>query len=241
MAFKTNLQMPTTEITIITNNCGSGVDGSGGSGSAADKDELTNSEKKCTHNETPSAMMLMIKKVRRKSRSSNDSDKADGRKHKKDKKKMARDSRKNLKKQQIPITISNDNSISDAMETEKLQVMNVEGSGESIAEQCEESVIEISEEIQMKCRESSPVKNNNGSTTTVTASAVVRTMSYYKKASVSQFVEEKQRISLSKERRAARTLGIIMGKKISLFICLAIGVRTASPIGDEGLRYSESG
>jgi 5-hydroxytryptamine receptor 1 len=28
---------------------------------------------------------------------------------------------------------------------------------------------------------------------------------------VNQFIEEKQRISLSKERRAARTLGIIMG------------------------------
>ncbi|CAH0559433.1 unnamed protein product [Brassicogethes aeneus] len=32
-----------------------------------------------------------------------------------------------------------------------------------------------------------------------------------KKGFVSQFIEEKQRISLSKERRAARTLGIIMG------------------------------
>lgn len=32
-----------------------------------------------------------------------------------------------------------------------------------------------------------------------------------KKSSVYQFIEEKQKISLSKERRAARTLGIIMG------------------------------
>ncbi|KAF4523757.1 hypothetical protein B566_EDAN010257 [Ephemera danica] len=34
-----------------------------------------------------------------------------------------------------------------------------------------------------------------------------------KKSSVYQFIEERQRISLSKERRAARTLGIIMGYK----------------------------
>jgi octopamine/tyramine receptor len=32
-----------------------------------------------------------------------------------------------------------------------------------------------------------------------------------RKSTVYQFIEEKQRISLSKERRAARTLGIIMG------------------------------
>nr|CAD7454204.1 unnamed protein product [Timema tahoe] len=43
-------------------------------------------------------------------------------------------------------------------------------------------------------------------TTPLAVSATVR-----KPIQVSQFIEEKQRISLSKERRAARTLGIIMG------------------------------
>nr|CAD7589865.1 unnamed protein product [Timema genevievae] len=43
-------------------------------------------------------------------------------------------------------------------------------------------------------------------TTPLAVSATVR-----KPVQVSQFIEEKQRISLSKERRAARTLGIIMG------------------------------
>ncbi|XP_072162636.1 putative tyramine receptor 2 [Bemisia tabaci] len=41
--------------------------------------------------------------------------------------------------------------------------------------------------------------------------AVVSTNNNCRPVQVSQFIEEKQRISLSKERKAARTLGIIMG------------------------------
>lgn len=237
MAFKSTnqLQMPTTEITIITHN----GDGSGGSASAVDKEDLPLNSEKHTKESQSSTMLLMIKRVRRRSSGNKDvNSKADGRKNKRDKKKMTRDSRKNQKKQQCPsMEASNENSISDTAETEKLQVMNVRGdSRESFGEQCDESVIEISEESQMKCKESSPLRianENNGSATattttttskTATASVVVRTMSYYKKANVSQFVEEKQRISLSKERRAARTLGIIMGMSgeihLLLFICL---------------------
>ena len=41
-----------------------------------------------------------------------------------------------------------------------------------------------------------------------------------KSGAVYQFIEEKQKISLSKERRAARTLGIIMGGKMILEIII---------------------
>lgn len=46
---------------------------------------------------------------------------------------------------------------------------------------------------------------------TATASAPLAPASTKKPSGVYQFIEEKQKISLSKERRAARTLGIIMG------------------------------
>lgn len=45
----------------------------------------------------------------------------------------------------------------------------------------------------------------------ISESRVVVIEPHKKTTGVYQFIEEKQRISLSKERRAARTLGIIMG------------------------------
>lgn len=110
------------------------------------------------------------------------------RKKKKDKKKMTKDSVKDLKdkQQSNQIAISDENSVTDVQEHDKQDETN----GKT-------SVIEI-DKSSSKLKES--INNNN-------------IVGHKKSGVVYQFIEEKQKISLSKERRAARTLGIIMGKK----------------------------
>lgn len=118
------------------------------------------------------------------------------RKKKKDKKKMTKDSVKDLKdKQHNQIPVSDENSVTDAHEHDKQD----DGNGKS-------SVIEI-DKSSTKLKESINMNNNN-------------VVGHKKTGVVYQFIEEKQKISLSKERRAARTLGIIMGKRIpSGYVC----------------------
>lgn len=113
------------------------------------------------------------------------------RKKKKDKKKMTKDSIKDLKdKQNTQIPISDENSVTDIQEHDGHKPPN-EGETKS-------SVIEI-DKSNVKIKENPNINNNN--------------IACHKKSGVVyQFIEEKQKISLSKERRAARTLGIIMGE-----------------------------
>lgn len=58
-------------------------------------------------------------------------------------------------------------------------------------------------------------KNNDGSGTAAAAAAANKRKSVRKTGGIHQFIEERQKISLSKERRAARVLGIVMG----VFVC----------------------
>jgi octopamine/tyramine receptor len=161
------------------------------------------------------------------------------RKKKKDKKKMTKDSIKDHKKEKLQkqqqkkaqLTISNENSITDVCENENPLALAETGmNGEKAQQQSspnnndgnnsdlKASVIEIdrnngksNEEaslmnvVKNSCNKSSKNNNNNNN--------INSTCHNNKKTSgaVYQFIEEKQKISLSKERRAARTLGIIMG------------------------------
>ena len=112
------------------------------------------------------------------------------RKKKKDKKKMTKDSVKDLKdKQNTHTPISDENSVTDVhCENDNRQLNEAE---------IKSSVIEI-DKNKVKVKENTNINNNN--------------VACHKKTGVVyQFIEEKQKISLSKERRAARTLGIIMG------------------------------
>lgn len=85
----------------------------------------------------------------------------------------------------IPI-LSNENSVTDNL------AENRNTSSESNSKEThEEDLIEVSETVVIKAVKN-PLKVNQQNT-------------------VYQFIEEKQRISLTRERRAARTLGIIMG------------------------------
>lgn len=120
------------------------------------------------------------------------------RKKKKDKKKMAKDSIKDLKdKQNVPVPISDENSVTDVPELD-----NKPNDTETNS-----SVIEI-DNGKAKLNESYHNNNNNN----------VNSACLKKSTVVYQFIEEKQKISLSKERRAARTLGIIMGNLTDLFL-----------------------
>ena len=111
------------------------------------------------------------------------------RKKKKDKKKMTKDSVKDLKEKQNLQIPSTEDSITDAHDNEHID------------EDAKTIVIQIDKaNIKTKDTTSNNNNNNNG-VQCVKKSATV----------VYQFIEEKQKISLSKERRAARTLGIIMG------------------------------
>lgn len=112
------------------------------------------------------------------------------RKKKKDKKKMTKDSIKDLKdKQSTMIPVSNENSVTDAHEHDNNKQPN--------ENEVKSSVIEI-DKSKVRLKETPNINNNN--------------IACHKKSGVVyQFIEEKQKISLSKERRAARTLGIIMG------------------------------
>lgn len=111
------------------------------------------------------------------------------RKKKKDKKKMTKDSVKDLKdKQNTQIPSSDENSVVHG-EHENRQLNEAE---------VKSSVIEI-DKNKVKRKDKTNINNNNN-------------IACPKKSGVVyQFIEEKQKISLSKERRAARTLGIIMG------------------------------
>lgn len=111
------------------------------------------------------------------------------RKRKKDKKKMAKDSIKDLKDKQT-MMISDENSVTDVPEIDsKPNDMETKT-----------SLIEV-DNCKAKLSESFNNNNNN-----------IKISIQKKSTVVYQFIEEKQKISLSKERRAARTLGIIMGK-----------------------------
>ncbi|KAG5678939.1 hypothetical protein PVAND_008558 [Polypedilum vanderplanki] len=112
------------------------------------------------------------------------------RKKKKDKKKMAKDSIKDHKKNKAQLTISNENSVTDIHENE------------NNPNDTKSSVIEI-DKNNAKLSEVTTMINNNNNNNNPTC--------HKKSGAVYQFIEEKQKISLSKERRAARTLGIIMG------------------------------
>lgn len=115
------------------------------------------------------------------------------RKKKKDKKKMAKDSIKDLKdKQNTQIPISDENSVTDVHEHDTNK--------HHCGGETKSSVIEI-DKSNVKIKEKPNINNNN-------------VASHKKTGVVYQFIEEKQKISLSKERRAARTLGIIMGNLI---------------------------
>jgi len=139
-------------------------------------------------------------------------------KKKKDKKKMAKDSIKDLKDKQlaqIPI-MANEDSVTDVHDNDNNQV------------DCETktTVIEI-EKSNVKIKENvgninnNNISNNNNTAAVNAAASAAKTNTTVCQnrtkpvpKAVVQFIEEKQRISLSKERRAARTLGIIMGKLI---------------------------
>lgn len=116
------------------------------------------------------------------------------RKKKKDKKKMTKDSIRDLKdKQNIHIPISDENSVTDIHENE----------AEPNGTELKGAVIEI-DNCNTKLSESFVNSSNNNKKISASANLKKSTVVY-------QFIEEKQKISLSKERRAARTLGIIMG------------------------------
>ncbi|CAG9562632.1 unnamed protein product [Danaus chrysippus] len=85
----------------------------------------------------------------------------------------------------IPI-LSNDNSVTDAAEN----LENRNTSSESNSKETHEDDLEVIESSIAKVQKRQKTSQQN---------------------TVYQFIEEKQRISLTRERRAARTLGIIMG------------------------------
>nr|Q25188.1 RecName: Full=Octopamine receptor [Heliothis virescens]CAA64864.1 octopamine receptor [Heliothis virescens] len=87
----------------------------------------------------------------------------------------------------IPI-LSNENSVTDM--GENLENRNTSSESNS-KETHEDDLIEVNETVPVKTHHKKPKPNQQ--------------------SAVYQFIEEKQRISLTRERRAARTLGIIMG------------------------------
>lgn len=113
------------------------------------------------------------------------------RKKKKDKKKMTKDSVKDLKEKQNLQIPSTEDSITDAHDNEQIDV------------DAKTTVIEI-DKTNIKTKDTTTNNNNNNNNNGVQCVKKSATVVY-------QFIEEKQKISLSKERRAARTLGIIMG------------------------------
>ena len=121
------------------------------------------------------------------------------RKRKKDKKKMTKDSVKDHKKDKQKqksaqmLTISNENSVTDVHDNDNEN--NPHGNTD-----LRTSVIEIDKNNSKLCEVTTMINNNNNNS-----------VCHKKSGAVYQFIEEKQKISLSKERRAARTLGIIMG------------------------------
>lgn len=117
------------------------------------------------------------------------------RKKKKDKKKMAKDSIKDLKdKHHVHVPLSDENSVTDVHEHDDSKP----------SDETTNAVIEIEKSKgDVKFTENSNLNNNNN-------------VANKKCGVVYQFIEEKQKISLSKERRAARTLGIIMGNYVAL-------------------------
>jgi octopamine/tyramine receptor len=203
MALKSNLTIPTTKInsvTVVTKSCSDRSASAGDSGEKEQEPESISSELN-HNNESISMPKVPSIKLDRKG-SKKDEQEQTKRKNKKDKKKMARDSRKNLKKKEmIPITMSNENSVSDFVEIETTHKEMKNGNEENGFKNNKNPVIEI-DENRVKFHSQNEINNAKANNND----------SFSKKTTVYQFVEEKQRISLSKERRAARTLGIIMGK-----------------------------
>nr|QMS43314.1 octopamine-tyramine receptor [Thaumetopoea pityocampa] len=105
---------------------------------------------------------------------------------KKPKKKYWSKDDKSQNKLIIPI-LSNENSVTDV--ADNLENRNTSSESNS-KETHEDDLIEISESVPVKTQKRQKSNQQNA---------------------VYQFIEEKQRISLTRERRAARTLGIIMG------------------------------
>lgn len=127
------------------------------------------------------------------------------RKRKKDKKKMTKDSvkdHKNKDKQKSSqmLTISNENSVTDVQNEND---NNENDNSPHVNTDLRTSVIEIDKNNSKLCEMTTAIVNNNNNNNSTC---------HKKSGAVYQFIEEKQKISLSKERRAARTLGIIMGK-----------------------------
>ncbi len=143
------------------------------------------------------------------------------RKKKKDKKKMTKDSIKDhkkdkslqQKKKSAQFTISDENSVTDICENEiendplqpsteqsdlKAAVIEIDGSNEKSSEK--------STTTSSVAKNNSLNNNNNNNLNPLCHNNTKKSG-----GAVYQFIEEKQKISLSKERRAARTLGIIMG------------------------------
>lgn len=165
------------------------------------------------------------------------------RKKKKDKKKMAKDSIKDHKKEKMlkqqqrnnpQLTVSNENSVTDVCENDiednplaanatmvaAGQQQSSQNNNDGNNSDLKASVIEIDgnngkmsneASITSIVRNSCSNINNNNNVNSINPMCHNNSK---KSGGVYQFIEEKQKISLSKERRAARTLGIIMGGKI---------------------------
>lgn len=207
------------------------------SGSGGDRErESISSELNNTHTEenngSLSAKDLKRKKKKDKKKMAKDSIKD----HKKEK--MLKQQQKRNKTQ---LTISNENSITDVCENEiednlpppppsmqtaagpQSSQFNNDGNNSDL----KASVIEIDRSNGSKMSEAtnavvvpnscSNINNNNNvnvhSINPMCHNNNKNNNNNKKSGAVYQFIEEKQKISLSKERRAARTLGIIMGGK----------------------------
>jgi hypothetical protein len=192
MALKSNITAK-TPVDPTTNNSGSGGD--------RERESISS---ELNHNENNESSSLSSKMDVKKNK-----------KRKKDKKKMTKDSIKDHKErhqqqkqqqtqQQKHLTISNENSVTDIHDDNADDIINTHNND---CETKTTTVIEIDKN-----------KNNNKSAKLSEVTSMINNnnnnpMCHKKTGAVYQFIEEKQKISLSKERRAARTLGIIMGNK----------------------------
>lgn len=215
------------------------------SGSGGDRErESISSELNNTHTEDNNGSLnakdLKRKKKKDKKKMAKDSIKD----HKKEKMLKQQQKRNNTQ-----LTISNENSITDVCENEIEDNLlppppSVETAATTAGQQSsqfnndgnnsdlKESVIEIDRDNGKMSEASSVVvvpnscsniNNNNNNVNSINPMCHNKNNNNNntkKSGGVYQFIEEKQKISLSKERRAARTLGIIMGGKNILKIII---------------------